>query len=399
MNTDLPQKYDIEPFYRAFRERLKQRIGNKKSPLVILQGGVGKQNTGDDTLMLVAREQVLKACPDARVFALCYDPLLIKRQYGVDGLRYKSAESIRYLLRCDALVLPAGGLVNDLTYNAALKRLFNPRGKFVFVSMLLTAIRHKFVAVFGVGIHDFPDPVTRFLARIALPRVDMICIRDRASAGYLEKIGCKNYFFAHDPVITYRGKLGEDDWQGYKQREGIGFDRFIVLNFRAVKDERLSQSVEEELAKFLQEFHAQRPQMGVLLIPFCVDPFIAVENDVTAMEELLDKAYERDETLKDACMLVRHYLTADEAKLICQHAKLLVLARHHALILSYEYQIPTIALSYNRKCRGFAELAEYKYVFDYPQIKAEKLLAIAGQEFRQREEICTPASFCTSPPK
>jgi hypothetical protein len=42
-------------------------------------------------------------------------------------------------------------------------------------------------------------------------------------------------------------------------------------------------------------------------------------------------------------------------------------------VLTYSCQIPTIIISYNYKCREFAELGEYKYIIDYDKIKSKQL--------------------------
>ena len=45
MNTNIEEQYSILPFFKKFEEVLKRKVGAKKEPVILLQGGFGKHNT------------------------------------------------------------------------------------------------------------------------------------------------------------------------------------------------------------------------------------------------------------------------------------------------------------------------------------------------------------------
>lgn len=380
MNTNIEQKYSIIPFFEKFGELLKEKIGEKDKPLILLQGGFGKHNTGDDTLMLVAREQILRHYPKAEIVVLCHNPKFLEQDYKIKGVKFKSLRIFYYLFKCDALVVPAGGLTNNIDYNSYIRSLFNPRGKFVIICMLISVLRHRYTVLFGIGIHEIPDFIVRFLLEITLPRLDLIDVRDNHTVKYVQKIGCKEVYFSHDPAIAYYPKQ-EMEWETYKCKWGIQIDDFIVINYRMVKNAKDSQTALRELSAYIKYIAEKYPSMGIVLMPFSIHPHFPLENDVIAMKKLLDSTKEYIDQQK--ITLLEEYLTADEVKLIAGHASLLILTRHHAPVLTYSCHIPTIVVSYNYKCREFAVLGDYRYIIDYDKLTSRQLEEITDAECGQ----------------
>lgn len=383
MNSNIKETYSIQPFFHAFEKTLKTKLGKTKSPLILLQGGFGKHNTGDDTLLLVARNEILKIYPDARIIALCHNPKFLAKDYHVAGIPYKSLQVLKALLKADALIVPAGGLVNNIDYNSSLRSLFNPRGKFVLFTLLLMHLRKKCTVLFGVGIHEIPDFLVKLLLQLVIPRVDLICVRDLYSVKIIKQLGATNYYFSHDPAICYQRRLNIS-WEVYKAEKNIPFQHYIVLNFRLVKNNEESLYAIHEVSKYLRIMQERYPSYGILLLPFSLHPDFPLENDCYAFQKLLES--------KDTCHLhnvfmLSEYQTADDVKIIAEHAELLILTRHHAPVLTYECQIPTIIISYNIKCREFAKLGGYKHVIDYSHITCKELLSITDNVLQQKGEV------------
>lgn len=377
MNDDIEEKYSIIPFFEKFEKIMKEKIGNKKEPIILLQGGFGKHNTGDDTLMLVARERILKVYPNAKIYALCHNPSFLKEDYNVEGIKFKSLKTFNYLFKCDALVVPAGGLVNNIDFNSYIRSIFNMRGKFVFISMLITILRHKCTVVFGVGIHNTPDFIVKALLNTVLPRVTLLGVRDKYTVELVKKMGIKDFYFFHDPVISYRSKR-KFDWDELKEIKGIPFDDFIIINYRMTKNVEETRHTLKEFAKYVVYIKKRYPKMGIVFLPFSLHPTFDLENDVIAMRKIMNLVEKKYSV--DNMVLLEKYVTADEVKAIAEHARLLILTRHHAPVITYSCQIPTIVISYNFKCREFAELGEYRYILDYPQLTLEQLVKITEKE-------------------
>ena len=374
MNHNLKEEKSIQPFFERFRSLLRERIGDKPSPLILIQGGFGKHNTGDDTLLRVASRQVRAVYPGARIIALCHNPAFLMESYGIEGVRFQSLRTIRLLFACDALVLASGGLVNHIDFTSVLRSIVNPRGKFTFLTAWTVLLRKKITVAFGVGIHQVPDPVVRFLMNRVLPRMSLICVRDKYSVDTLERMGIKNYYFAHDPALVFEPEK-EFDWEAFREKYQVPDGPVVMFNYRYTKDEKETQNAISVFAKYIDFLEKKYPGTTLLMVPFSIHPTFPLENDVTAFEELKKTAVEKY-GVKNIC-LVDDYQTADEIKGIAGHAELLVLTRHHAPVLTYDCGAPTIVVSYNLKCREFAELGGYEYTIDYDKLNLEKLVEIS----------------------
>ncbi len=370
MNRDLELKQNMQPFLAAFRKMLAQRIGAKQNPLILIQGGFGKHNTGDDTLLRVARNEALKVYPGARVVALCHIPQLLQESYGIEGVAFKSAAFFKMIRKCDALIVAAGGLVNNIDYKSKLKSLINMRGKFVFISMRMCIKRHVPVVLFGVGMHDIPDFIVKHLMDTTIPKVDLISVRDEHTTKLLDRMGVQGYFAHHDPALLYRR---EETWDRERAKSycGVTKDKYIVINYRMVKDEIVTQRTIDALAGYLKWVQDTYPDTDVVMMPFSLHPTFELESDTAAAAALLTHA--RQKYGVEGIKVIDRYLRADEVKNIAQHAELLLLARHHAPVLTYECGVPTIILSYNVKCREFGVLGGYEYIIDYTDMTCEAL--------------------------
>ncbi len=371
MNRDLEQQKSIVPFLQEFKEVLRNRIGDKEEPLILMQGGYGKHNTGDDTLLRVAIEQVQEVYPKARIVALAYNPQFLEESYGIEAIPFKLKRIRPILFNCDAQILASGGLVNDIDFDSYWKKLLTPRGKFVFLTVKATLMRKKPTIVFGVGLHLIPNFLVRWLMKMTLPKVALLSVRDEYSINVLNEIGRKDYYFHHDPALIFRKKYNMT-LQEVKDKYGLKHDRFLFFNFRYTKNEERTRAAVEESVEYLHRFSQRYPNHDILMVPFSLHPTFELENDVIAHEEIKKKA--EDKYGVKNIVVVQNYQTADEIKNIAQYADMMVLTRHHAPVLTYETGIPTVIVSYNLKCREFGELGGYKYIIDYDDLTANELM-------------------------
>ena len=93
---NLREKYPIGPFEEQL-ERILKGIPKQK-PLILIQGGYGKNNTGDDALLLAIRQKVLEIVPGAHIVALCHGPENVQKLYGIEAA-YFTDKKARKLLR------------------------------------------------------------------------------------------------------------------------------------------------------------------------------------------------------------------------------------------------------------------------------------------------------------
>src|SRR3954467_3602540 len=81
---------------------------------VFVAGWIGSENLGDELLFACLRRRL--AALDADVVVLSERPDVTASLHGVRALRPRDArETLREISRCDALILGAGGLLQDGT--------------------------------------------------------------------------------------------------------------------------------------------------------------------------------------------------------------------------------------------------------------------------------------------
>lgn len=372
LNDILNGKRDIRKFERDFSELLKARIGDKLNPLIIIHGGFGKNNTGDDSLLVTIKNKVLETYPKARIVAFCFNPDLLKRYYKIDGVNFKSREAFKLLFKCDALIAGNGGLVNQLYSSNPVKNLFNPRGKFIFFTLFITNLRRKPTVVYLVGINKIPSLSVKLLMYMVLPFVDLLGVRDYESCCQLKKMGIKKYFFGYDPVFRLKADNEKiTNINDFYKKWGVQSRSYIIVNFRYTKSADESSHAQVELVLYIHELLQIYPEKDIILYPFAIDPNIEIENDVISMGKLRD---ELSHCYGDKIILVDEYQTYLDVKAVMKHAEMLVLARHHALILSSEFMKPLIVLSYDSKVRQVAELIDAPFIFDYHKLNHQQLI-------------------------
>ena len=86
---DTVKSANVIQFVEEMTELFRRKIGNKKNPVIIIHGGYGHNNLGDDALLLTTTKIVRQIYPDATIVSL---------------------EMIKYVMSCDGYIISGGGL-------------------------------------------------------------------------------------------------------------------------------------------------------------------------------------------------------------------------------------------------------------------------------------------------
>ncbi len=363
--------YDIRKEYPIdkFEERVKECLLSLKKPcpLIVIQGGYGKNNLGDDALLLTITGKIRFFLPDAQIIALCHYPESVRRRYQIKAVSFKSPLLLKYLLRCDLLVIGGGGIVNKINTFSGNHRLkiLDMKGKFLFLTSLFVKFRRKKVIFYGVGMTSVPDVGVKILMYLTLPLVDVLGVRDRATYGVLKKMHLaeKNVFLIHDPALNFNGRTE-------KNRSRLFRSKYIVISIRAVRDRKVTERVErsvKETIKFLAEKYSD---LNIVLLPVSMHPEKELENDFLVQKRVYDDVKKQNANIT----LISKYLHPSTIKQIFAGAEMIIMARLHGLILSYDYHIPTIVLSYDTKVSEFAGMGKYKSVLNYDTLSGKQMI-------------------------
>lgn len=376
-----PALRDIPADVPGLWERLARTASPDRPPRVVIHGGYGKNNLGDDALLHVIRGRVLATFPGAVVHVVCHGPERVVERYRSDPLgpvtasHFNSQATLRAVLRADLYIVGGGGIVNRInTYsgNMVFKAL-DPKGKFQFLATLIAGFNRAFTLYYGIGAESFPDPVVRFLARSALKRADLVSARDPLTVANLRDIGVKREIVqvldpalslepAPEPVADALLAQAGASTRAERTRPLVG------INFRWVGDPHVDNAhTLAESARLARALHERG--CDVLFLPVSHHPDKHLEDDLDFGRRL------REELGSQAWFaLLERYPHPTEYMAVLGACDALVLSRLHPVILGTRMGVPIAVVSYDDKVEEFVKLSEQQdRMIDLREFTLERL--------------------------
>lgn len=344
---------------------LAARFGSlRRAPRVVIHGGYGKNNLGDDALLHVIRGRVLDAWPDAEVHVVCHGPERVVARYAADprgpvtSSHFKSGATLRAAVRSDLYIVGGGGIVNRINaYSGRMSlKWLDPKGKFQFFATLLAGATGAFTLYYGIGAESFPDPVVRTLARLAVRRASLVSARDPRTISNLREIGVDRPIVqVLDPALSLEpAPAGEADELlarlGLRARRER--DRPLVgLNFRWVGDPAVDNaSTLEEAARLAAEL--DRRGHDVVFLPISQHPDKHLEDDLDLGRKLRERL-----GAPPWFFLLDTYPHPAAYMAVLGACDALVLSRLHAVILGTMMGVPIAIVTYDDKVSEFVKLS------------------------------------------
>ena len=286
---DTVKSANVIQFVEEMTELFRRKIGNKKNPVIIIHGGYGHNNLGDDALLLTTTKIVRQIYPDATIVSL---------------------EMIKYVMSCDGYIISGGGLSHSYYHKNKLRYLFEPRGKFSHLMTIFQNIRRVPMVIFFCGYHAIPDYVQKSIMKIALKHIPMLGVRDSYSGEFLSQIGINNYVIGYDPALLYEDYNISND-KKILEKYNMTDKNYVLLNVREVVNEEISKQAIEEIASFIVQFGKMHPDLYFVLQPYSVRDF-SVENDLICNEKIKQYVLERAPHAK--IVLLEGYQTFEDSK-------------------------------------------------------------------------------------
>lgn len=311
---------------------------------ILLCGYYGAGNLGDELSLAVTCDELSRRTADARLVALTRSRMPLSRD--IASIPYLSFGRIEKELSKTRLVLFGGSLFQDST---SLRSL-------LFYAHLAASARRRGcrTALIG-GIGPLETRAARRICAAVLPRFDLLCARDAASAAELEALGCRNVLVTADPVgIIGARKVGADlspthecgirDGERERERE-----RFFLICPRPIAHLRRYTVADEarmcsELARFCVEFEASDGSRPLLLA--------ASPEDVSVCRRISEEAGALAHGPLPAILKCTE-LDTDTLLTLFGCARTAICCRLHAAMLSYLSGTAPIAVDYDPKVGGF----------------------------------------------
>jgi len=352
---------DIPGFWETVEEQLKEK--GKKKPLVVIHGGYGKKNMGDDALLHSIYTRVRRYLPNSLITVICHGPENIKQWYpDIVACHFKSKLSLKAILISDLYIIGGGGIVNKInTYSGNMSfKMFDIKGKFLFLAALAAKMTGAISVFYGIGATSFPDPIVKYLARFSFNRADYISVRDSMSIENLQYSGVrKEMTLVLDPALSLEpgGQHGVDAILsniGIKSKS-IRSRPLIGLNLRYVGDPEVSNSRSLTEAVSLIKKLVKELNYDVLFLSISQHPDKHLEDDLDFGLQVQKKLAGDDATLGHFQVL-KEYPHPRVFMALLGEMDMMILSRLHSVILGTKLGIPIVTVSYDNKVTQFVRL-------------------------------------------
>lgn len=356
---DIPA--DVPGLWETLTARF-ERLG--RGPRVVIHGGYGKNNMGDDAILHVIRGRVLDAFPNAEIHVVCHGPERVVARYADDergavtSSHFKSSTTVRAAVRADLYIIGGGGIVNRINAysgNMVFKAL-DPKGKFQFLAALLAGWTGGFTLYYAIGAESFPDAVVRNLTRFALKRASVVSARDPRTIANLREIGVSREIvqvldpalsleptpeFEAEPLLVEAGAAPRAE----RTRPLVG------VNFRWVGDPAVdNEHTLAEAARLARELDERG--CDVIFLPISQHPDKHLEDDLDFGRRLRHEL-----GAPEWFALLERYPHPAVFMALLGACDALVLSRLHAVILGTMMGVPIAVVTYDDKVSEFVKLS------------------------------------------
>ncbi|HBG49220.1 MAG TPA: polysaccharide pyruvyl transferase CsaB [Cyanobacteria bacterium UBA9971] len=293
---------------------------------ILISGYYGFDNFGDDAILHAMVYELKKHLTNPRITVISNNPAKIKRIYDVDSIhRFNSKEIIKKMKSCNVFISGGGSLLQDVT---------SCRSFIYYLSLIFLAKYFgKKTIIFAQGIGPISTIIARFLTKLVLSKVDLITVRDKESQTFLKKLGV-NSILATDPAWSLEISTEEKLLKVDKINIGVQLREWKTLTNKNIN----------VIANILSEkFNDEKNCINLISLQDT--------HDLEIMQRLKNILLK-----KDLHSEVRIYsgLSIDQSINILGNLDYLIGMRFHACLISANFNVPTLALSYDPKVTSLA---------------------------------------------
>jgi len=325
---------------------------------IVLSGYYGFDNAGDEALVTAISNSFKTFDSRIEITVLSGNPDRTAAVHGVRAVsRVNPLVLIRELFRADLLISGGGSLLQDVT---------GPLSIPYYLGVVLLALLLRTPVVFyAQGIGPVNRRLSRCLIRLIANRVDLITLRDSASAELLASIGVTKppVFVTADPVFSLRPS-GEEVKKARSYLEGLGLDPdrgIIGVSLRAWED-----FADQQIAEFLDRL-AENGQ--VLLLPLQHPSDLEYSVNISRM-------------MGTSPAIVANQFNSTELMGLISQLRIMVGMRLHSLIFAACVGTPFEGIAYDPKVEAFLRQFEKSPLFSHDGLDLQAAVDAVKQTLR-----------------
>jgi polysaccharide pyruvyl transferase WcaK-like protein len=345
--------HDVPGLWESYAELIQKK--GIEHPRVVIHGGYGKNNMGDDAILHVLLTRTKKYLPKADIMVVCHGPDNVLKWYpDISACHFKSFSALRAIAKSHIYFIGGGGIINVINTYSGYRtfRIFDLKGKFLFVAAYLAKIFGAKTHFYAVGATSFPDPVVKLLARIVMNQADVVSVRDSLSITNLRRIGVKKELVqVLDPALSLQPAHKETALAVLKEC-GIhrGQRPIVCINMRYVNDKVIDNRKTIAETIVLIRYLINEKMCDVFFIPVSQHPSNHFEDDLD-----FGRQVKKGLNLTSHFYLMEKYYHPTVMMAVLREMDFCILERLHAVILASKTGVPFFAVAYDNKVSEFVK--------------------------------------------
>ncbi len=332
------------------------------TPNTVMVGYYGYGNRGDDALLYAIIDDMRNRCPDFCPVVLSKNPEETALSYGVESINRFNVFKVRKAMKNARMLMAGGGsLIQDVT---------STRSLMYYLSCLSMAKRMGLsVMLYANGMGPIRKEKNRRKSAKVLDEIDVITLRDNASAVYLEKMGVTKPAISvtGDPAFSLdKCDLGSAD----EILSSMGIEgKILALSVRSVED---GEDFAENFASFADKICSDFGFTPVFIpMQYAKDKKVSLD----VMEKMNTKAYFIDENLDIETIMG-----------IVKRSEAVVAVRLHMLVFGAVMGTPVLGINYDPKVKSNIEEMGIGQCLEVDELSADAGWQKASEFFNALDE-------------
>lgn len=373
---------------------------------IVISGGYGNGNAGDEALLLVMLDQLREALGGRCEFLIFSDDVSYSRRRSSERFVYSGGRGIfeegkrgwarlswfwanlRAIAGCDLFITGGGTILQDST-----NPWFVP---FWLAKIFLAQVLRKKTMMYGIGVGPMRTRFARMLSRLIVNRMDLVTLRGETSFEVLTGLGIKRpqIYVAADPALALAPAAPERAAEILKCEGVPAAEPFVAftirqwyithaksLRGRAVWTQQNRERYEALTAGWAEvaDRIIAEHDLSVVFIPMSI---VGSKDDRQAAADVVAKMKQGDRAY-----IIRGDYSPRETKALIGQSRLLVAMRLHSAIFGVPLGVPTVAVAYGDKMRDFMrEVGRERLVVEVDAVGGGSLLGLVEEALRSPEK-------------
>lgn len=333
---------------------------------ILISGYYGFKNSGDDALLSAIINDISKYKESPNLVVLSKNPKETQRLYRVKSInRFNIPSIMKHMKNAEMLISGGGTLMQDGTSTKSL---------WYYLYIIKMALKRNMkVMLYSNGIGPLNHENSRRSTREVLNKVNLITLRDAASAGLLKEIGVNRpkILVTADPALDLDGASAE---KGRRLLEKIGAPKGKKLLGISVRRWQENSPGFEHIIAEVCDYAAEKYDMLPVFIPMQIERDLMLSQSIAAR-------------IKHKAIVVKKRYPVDTVMSIVAAMDLCIGMRLHSLIYAAVASVPLIGLVYDPKVSSFMDHTHQKLYIGVKELTSTGLIGLMDKCMENYEEI------------